>query len=107
MCFQALTEIETALALAKNNKVIVSYRQDKFLRIKEKNSAKINKAIKKGKLEVLFSSQAIEIADNHVTILVNEKKETFDNDHVFILIGGEPAYPLLRAIGVIKKKLPS
>ncbi|MES0489953.1 MAG: NAD(P)-binding domain-containing protein [Leptospirales bacterium] len=95
--------VEAAIALCENNTVTMSYRKEQFIRIKDGNAKKIKNAINKGKIKVFFQSQATEITDTIVTLDINGQSRELENDRVFIMIGGEPAFPLLRSIGVIKK----
>ncbi len=93
--------IEAATVLAESNRVTVSYRKDKFFRVKKKNADKIEKAIEDKTINVMFSSQLANITEDNVTINRNGEKVELPNNYVFILAGGEPAYPLLRTIGVL------
>jgi len=96
--------VEAALSLCKNNTVTMSYRKDDFIRIKDGNHKKIKNAMESGNISVFFQSQASLITDNKVTLNVNGQSQELKNDRVFIMIGGEPAYPLLRSIGVLKEE---
>ena len=55
--------VESALLLADNNHVILSYRNEVFNRIKPLNSMALNKAVAEGKLEVRLNSNLISIED--------------------------------------------
>lgn len=93
--------IEAATVLAGSNNVTISYRKDKFFRVKKKNSDKINKAIENQSIDVMFESQLKTITETAVSIDKNGETIEKPNDYVFILAGGEPAYPLLRTVGVL------
>lgn len=93
--------IETALALADTgNKVILSYRQEKFFRLKQANAAKIAQYIKQNKLKVIFNSQVKEISDQEVVLRVGKEDITLPNDIVFKMIGSELPYGFLEKIGI-------
>jgi thioredoxin reductase len=94
--------IEAALGLSSQigNKVTLSYRQDAFTRIKERNEQRITSAMRSGKVEVLFRSNVIEIAPQSVVIDVGGQRREIPNDYVWIFAGGIPPYDLLRKTGV-------
>src|SRR5467141_4534116 len=54
--------VEAAMGLARQagNTVTVSYRQDKFSRIKERNTQHMEECIRTGKVKVLFNSAPVE-----------------------------------------------
>ena len=100
--------IESALLLAVQNKVILSYRNDSFSRIKPKNQEKINDAIINHSIDVRFNTSLLEIKKNNVTIasVKNEnEKEVVSNDLVYIFAGGELPTEFLTRVGInITKK---
>lgn len=94
--------VESALLLKNNNEVILSYRNDKFSRLKPKNKDKINEAIGDGSIEVLFNSILQSISKDHVLIKLNENEQDkkLDNDLVYIFAGGELPTAFLQKAGV-------
>jgi putative YpdA family bacillithiol system oxidoreductase len=100
--------IESALLLTdEGNDVILSYRSEKFARIKPKNNENISNAIKNNKVKVVFSSEVKEIFDDKVVLkLKNEDEEiTIENDLVYIFAGGVLPTKFLEQIGIrITKK---
>lgn len=97
--------IESAMMLMENNKVILSYRKDKFARIKPKNQIKINDAIESKKIEVIFNSNLIEIKEKEVIIDVEGEIRNIENDLVYIFAGGELPTKFLESAGIrITKK---
>jgi thioredoxin reductase len=94
--------IEAAAVLAPHNNVTISYRNEQFFRIKKKNADKVEEAIKNKKIKFMFKSQVKEIREDSVTINHDGQKVSMENDFIFILAGGEPAFPLLRSIGVLR-----
>lgn len=94
--------IESALLLADRNKVTISYRNNSFGRIKPKNAAKINAAIKDGMINVKFESNLISIEPDAILYTENNSKEVLKmaNDLVYIFAGGELPTEFLRKIGI-------
>jgi len=99
--------IESALLLADNNRVTLSYRKDVFQRIKPKNNERIMEAISQGRIDVRFNSNLVLIEKDEVIISEGESAEKIrlKNDLVYILAGGELPTQFLEKIGVrITKK---
>ncbi|MDH4263770.1 MAG: NAD(P)-binding domain-containing protein [Spirochaetia bacterium] len=94
--------IEAAVVLSKNNEVILSYRKDSFFRVKDKNMRAIKNAEENGSIKIMLNSELTEITEKNVSIKINEDLSVVENDYVFVLIGGEPPFPLLRSMGIIK-----
>jgi thioredoxin reductase (NADPH) len=95
--------IETAMLLRNEaNEVTISYRSDRFSRIKPKNLEKINEAINNGEIKVLFNSNVIEIFDNKVVLEVCDSDERLGipNNLVYIFAGGELPTKFLERIGI-------
>lgn len=99
--------IESALILAdEGNNVTLSYRSEKFSRLKEKNFQAIHDAIAKQKIRVIFNSQVKEIFDDFVELKINDSEFLkIPNDLVYVFIGGELPNQFLEKIGIkITKK---
>ena len=99
--------IESALLLADQNHVTISYRSDVFGRLKPKNNEKIKEAIANNKVNVLFNSNIAGIEDHQVKIRKtdSEKELVLENDLVYIFAGGELPTQFLEKIGIrITKK---
>jgi len=98
--------IESALLLMEeNNEVSLSYRNEKFSRLKPKNLEKINEAINYKKIKVFYNSKVKEIKDKSIVLQVEEKEKEIDNDLVYIFAGGELPTKFLEKIGIkITKK---
>lgn len=93
--------IESALLLVDQNEVILSYRQDKFSRLKPKNRESIHQAITENKLKVLFNSNLKSISDAEVEIqLGSDPPEIIPNDLVYIFAGGVLPTKFLEDAGV-------
>lgn len=97
--------IESALLLADQNKVCLSYRKDVFSRLKPKNSEKIKQAIDAGTVQVIFNSNVKEIRKGEVVLSANNKEEILENELVYIFAGGELPNQFLQKAGIsITKK---
>lgn len=99
--------VESALLLAQQNHVILSYRKDSFGRIKPKNSEKIKDAMKSGLIDVQFNTELTEIGEVEVTIKSHQTHDIgkVKNDKVFIFAGGELPTEFLKKAGIeITKK---
>ena len=99
--------VESALLLANENHVTLSYRSEVFNRIKPANSMAINKAMAEGKLEVRLNSNVLSIEDEYITLAVGKEGETLKvkNDLVYIFAGGELPTQFLEKTGItIEKK---
>lgn len=99
--------IEVAIALHNSgNRVSLSYRNNKFSRIKEKNLTQITELINNNKISFLSETNVREILDDSV-ILENKNGELFQvrNNLVYVFIGGEMPNDFLSKIGIsITKK---
>ncbi|MDP1622010.1 MAG: NAD(P)-binding domain-containing protein [Bacteroidales bacterium] len=99
--------IESALLLADQNKVTISYRNEVFNRIKPKNNEKINLAMASGKIQVLFNTNPIRIEKESVTLARNTEGDELGikNDLIYIFAGGELPTQFLQKVGLhITKK---
>ncbi len=94
--------VEAAMGLADQigNIVTVSYRQDRFGRIKQRNAQRMQDGISSGKIRVLFNSNPVEFKAESVILDVNGQKQEIANDFVWIFAGGAPPYDFLKKIGV-------
>ncbi|MHC1775209.1 MAG: NAD(P)-binding domain-containing protein [Lentimicrobium sp.] len=99
--------IESALLLADQNHVILSYRSDAFSRIKPKNSERILEAAAVGKVQLWFNTNVLEIGLTDITLSnsLSGEQMTIKNDLVYIFAGGElPTQFLMKAGIQITKK---
>ena len=93
--------IESALALADQNRVMLSYRGEAFQRIKPKNSEKINQVIAEGKIDVRFNSTVQEINETQVILqLAGDETLKIANDLVYVFAGGELPTQFLQKAGI-------
>jgi thioredoxin reductase (NADPH) len=94
--------VEAAMGLANQsgNQVTLSYRSERFSRIKERNSKRIEEYAKSGKVKVLFNSNPVEFKPESVIIDVTGSRQEIPNDFVWIFAGGTPPNAFLKKIGV-------
>ena len=99
--------IESALLLAEQNKVILSYRGETFNRIKPGNTCKIEEAIKNNIVDVRFNTSPTLIGIEEVVLFntLENKEDKIKNDLIYIFAGGELPSQFLQKIGInITKK---
>jgi len=94
--------VEAAMGLASQagNQVTLSYRSERFSRIKERNAKRIEEFMRSGKVRVLFNSSPVEFKPESAIIEVNGGKQEIPNDFVWIFAGGTPPNAFLKKIGV-------
>lgn len=93
--------IESALLLTDENEVTLSYRKDKFARLKPKNREKIEQAMADNQLNVVYNSNVVSI--NKKSVLINlgdDEAVEVENDLVYIFAGGELPTSFLKNAGV-------
>jgi len=99
--------VETALLLMMTNRVTLSYRGEKFSRIKPQNQKNLDQAIQDKNLQVILNSEAREITEDKVSLWLKELDQIQElaNDRIFIFAGGELPLPFLKSIGInVEKK---
>ena len=94
--------IESALSLADQNKVWLSYRNEAFSRLKPKNKERIDEAIVNEKIIMFFNSNLTSISDREVTVSIKSNDTTLkiENDLVYIFAGGELPLQFLNKAGI-------
>jgi thioredoxin reductase (NADPH) len=94
--------VEAAMGLANQagNQVTLSYRSDRFSRIKERNARRIEDCARSGNIKVLFNSNPVEFKTESVILEVGGVAQGIPNDFVWIFAGGTPPNAFLKKIGV-------
>jgi len=94
--------LEAALSIAEQpgTTVTLSYRSATFSRAKPKNRDRIDKAEKKGTINVMYSSNVKEIQESEVVVKTEEDTVTIKNDAVIISAGGILPTGFLKSIGI-------
>jgi thioredoxin reductase (NADPH) len=94
---------EAAIGLARQstNRVTLSYRKDRLVRLKKKNLETIEKLIANGRIQTLFGSEVTRIDADFVELRNSDGTDVrLENNYVFVFAGGVPPYPLLREMGI-------
>jgi thioredoxin reductase/NAD-dependent dihydropyrimidine dehydrogenase PreA subunit len=94
--------VEAALGLARQrgNRVTLSYRREKLVRIKKKNESRIAELLANRRIEGAFNTDVQEIAPASVRLKTPDGARDLPNDYVFVFAGGEPPFELLRQMGI-------
>jgi len=94
--------IEAAIGLARQrgNTVTISYRKDRFFRIKRKNEDAIGEMLRAGELRGVFSSQVQQIRPASVVLTTPSGEIELPNDYVIVQAGGIPPFAMLKQAGI-------
>jgi thioredoxin reductase/NAD-dependent dihydropyrimidine dehydrogenase PreA subunit len=94
--------VEAAIGLARQpgNRVALSYRREKLVRIKKRNEDRITRLLAKRQVDGLFASEIREIRSDLVCLNTPRGSLELPNDQVFVFAGGEPPFELLRRSGI-------
>jgi len=94
--------VESALLLANENTVTLSYRSEKFSRLKTKNAELIKNAAVTGLVDIQYSTEVIAINEKQVHLInkITNENMTIDNDMVYIFAGGELSNGFLKKCGI-------
>lgn len=95
--------IEAALALSsqEGNQVRISYRSDKFRRLKPANHQRLTEAVEMDKISLYLNSNVIENTNESVQLKFDDgRMETLENDSLFIFAGGIIPTKFLEEIGI-------
>ena len=93
--------VESALLLADRNRVVLSYRNDAFSRIKPANADRMREAMHDGRVTVRFNTNLTSINKYEVTIEDKDGSgEKMKNDLVYIFAGGELPIDFLKKAGI-------
>lgn len=96
--------VEAALTLSENNKVYLSYRKEKFNRIFKENERKLEEAVSRGRVKVIFNSKVKEFSKESTVLTINQngstKEKILNTDHAFVLIGSELPTKFLKSVGI-------
>ncbi|MFA9389574.1 MAG: NAD(P)-binding domain-containing protein [Prolixibacteraceae bacterium] len=93
--------VESALLLADQNKVTLSYRGEVFSRLKPGNREQVKKAIETKLIDVIFNSNVTSIEKEVVHIKTKEGEvQQLENDLIYIFAGGELPTQFLEKTGI-------
>lgn len=94
---------EAAIGLARQpgNRVTLSYRRERLVRIKQKNETALAPLLASGAIRGLFNSNVTEITPGNVCLDVEGGDPVeLGNDYVFVFAGGVPPFGLLKKAGI-------
>jgi len=95
--------VEAGLTLAEQpgNEVRIAYRGTAFSRAKPKNRQRVEQAVEKGAISVLWSTEILENRPGEVlTKGLEVEAQPLPNDHLFVFAGGELPTPFLERCGI-------
>ena len=93
--------IENAIALARNNTVIIVNRRDEFARAKEGNLNLISRAIEDGSISCFYNSSVSAVSPGTAISLNTESGETHvDCDRIIARVGAIPPRQFVEACGI-------
>ncbi|MDH4089214.1 MAG: NAD(P)-binding domain-containing protein [Cyclobacteriaceae bacterium] len=92
--------VESALLLKDRNEVILSYRKDKFSRLKPKNKHNVERAVADHSLKMMFNSDLVSVDSKSVSMNVDGENKVLENDLVYIFAGGEMPTEFLQKAGI-------
>jgi thioredoxin reductase/Pyruvate/2-oxoacid:ferredoxin oxidoreductase delta subunit len=94
--------VEAAIGLAsqRGNRVTLSYRREKLVRIKKKNEERITALLARRRVESAFGTEVEEIGPSSVRLKTPVGPRELPNDYVFVFAGGDPPFGLLRQMGI-------
>ncbi len=88
--------------LKDENEVVLSYRKDKFARLKPKNKEKILEATNDNSVDIIYNSNLVSLENKSALIKtdVDNALKQIENDLVYIFAGGELPTAFLQKAGV-------
>lgn len=96
--------VEAAITLSEQNKVYLSYRNDRFSRIFKDNEEQLNQAIDEGRIEPILNSNVTKFDEKEATLTIEEdgskQERSIAYDHAFVLIGAEVPRKFLKSLGL-------
>jgi CRP-like cAMP-binding protein/thioredoxin reductase/Fe-S-cluster-containing hydrogenase component 2 len=92
--------IENALALTKQNNVLMINRGDEFARAKQGNLTAINAAIEKGSIECVFNATTVQIDDDGIVVKTPQGETKIRCDRVIARLGALPPRKFVEDCGV-------
>jgi thioredoxin reductase len=93
-------EAAIGLARQRGNRVTLSYRREKLVRIKKKNEDRIASLLASRRIEGAFGTEVEKIEPSAVRLKAADGTHETPNDFVFVFAGGEPPFELLRKMGI-------
>jgi thioredoxin reductase/CRP-like cAMP-binding protein/Fe-S-cluster-containing hydrogenase component 2 len=92
--------IENAVALSKQNKVIIVNRRGEFARAKTGNITLITKAIESGTLECVWNAAPVRVDPGKIVLKTPQGEAAYDVSRVIARLGGDPPRRFVESCGV-------
>ncbi len=92
--------IENAVALAKQNEVIIVNRQDEFARIKDGNLSLIMTSIEKGVLSCIYSAEVASLSPGAITLATPDGELEVKCDRIIARLGAIAPRKFVEACGI-------
>ncbi len=92
--------IENAVALAKQNNVIIINRRDEFARVKDGNVVLITDAIDKGLVSCMYSATPVRVGPRSITLATPDGEIDVECDRVIARLGAIAPRRFVEACGV-------
>lgn len=94
--------LEAALDISAEpgTEVTLSYRRQAFDRVKPKNRARMEEAVRNNTVRQILESTVSEVTAREVILARGEEKIVLANDAVIVCAGGELPTPMLKKIGI-------
>jgi thioredoxin reductase/Pyruvate/2-oxoacid:ferredoxin oxidoreductase delta subunit len=91
-----------------DTEVSLSYRRERFDRVKPRNMTHLQQVVEQGRGRVLLQSQVVRIEPESVDLDMQGKIFRLPNDDVIVRIGGEPPTRFLESLGIhmVTKEIP-
>lgn len=99
--------IENAVALSKQNKVIIVNRRNEFARAKTGNLTAISKAIETGAIECVWNAAPVRIEDatdttpRRMILSVADGEAIYECDRIIARLGADPPRKFVESCGVV------
>ncbi len=96
--------VEAALTLSEQNRVVLSYRGERFYRLFKDNERRLDEAVRAGRIEILLRSNVESFSGASARIVVagepREERREIPFDHAFILVGADVPVRFLKSLGI-------
>jgi CRP-like cAMP-binding protein/thioredoxin reductase/Pyruvate/2-oxoacid:ferredoxin oxidoreductase delta subunit len=93
--------IENAVALARQNTVIIVNRKDEFARCKQGNLSAIMSAIEKGVIQCYYNSDPVAAGPGHITLRTPDGDAEIKCDRVIARLGAIPPRKFVESCGIV------
>jgi thioredoxin reductase (NADPH) len=97
----AAIEAAVAIAAEPGATVTLSYRNEAFSRVTERNRERLNEAEGAGQLTLALRTQVKQITEHQVLLDHDGKSVSIENDAVIVCVGGVLPTPMLKELGIL------